>query len=79
MSYGTERQDQPAADAHLEKTPVEARQGVKTFRIRWVLVLSLLLAVIAVGASYVWYVSAQATHTAQTAPAAVTSEERSGG
>jgi membrane protein YdbS with pleckstrin-like domain len=41
------------------KTPDEARQAVKTFHVRWVLVISLVLAVIAVGGAWLWYVSAQ--------------------
>jgi hypothetical protein len=60
-------------------TDVAASQGRKTFHLRWVLVASLLLAVIAVGLSYIWYVSTQSARTAQASPTAVTQEERSSG
>ena len=48
------------------KTPVEARQGVKTRHVRWVLAISLTLGVIALGGAYVWYASAP-PHGASTA------------
>ncbi|HEY2709187.1 MAG TPA: hypothetical protein VGI95_14130 [Caulobacteraceae bacterium] len=74
----TELERRAAANGQL-KTPVEASQGVQTFHVRWMLVASLVLALIAIGVSYVWYISAQGARTAQASPAAVTSEERSGG
>jgi len=70
--------DHPRA-GDKDVTAVAASQGRKTFHIRWVLVVSLLLAIIAVGISYVWYVSAQSAHTAQATSTAVTQEERSSG
>lgn len=60
-------------------TDVAASQGLKTLRIRWVLIASLALAVMTAGLSYVWYVSAQGARTARVAPAAVSLEERSAG
>jgi hypothetical protein len=70
--------DHPRA-GDKDVTEIAASQGRKTFHIRWVLVVSLLLAIIAVGLSYIWYVSAQSARTAQATPGAVTQEERSTG
>ncbi len=53
------------------KTPVEARQGVKTRHVRWMLVISLSLGVVALGGAYVWYTSMQ-SH----APAALGTDQR---
>jgi hypothetical protein len=39
------------------KTPVQARQAVKTRHVRWMLVISLTLGVAALGGAYVWYAS----------------------
>ncbi len=39
------------------KTPVQARQAVKTGSVRWMLVISLTLGVVALGSAYVWYSS----------------------
>jgi hypothetical protein len=39
------------------KTPVQARQAVKTRHVRWMLVVSLALGVVALGGAYVWYSS----------------------
>jgi hypothetical protein len=41
------------------KTPVQARQAVKTHHVRWMLVISLTLGVVALGGAYVWYSSLQ--------------------
>jgi hypothetical protein len=41
------------------KTPVQARQAVKTHHVRWMLVVSLSLGVVALGGAYVWYASLQ--------------------
>jgi len=65
---------------HSEPTDVSdvaASQGLKTHRIRWVLIASLMLAVAAAGLSFVWYVAAQGARTAQAPTAAVSLEERS--
>jgi len=50
------------------KTPVQARQAVKTHHVRWMLVVSLTLGVVALGGAYAWYAS---LHT-QTPVAAAT-------
>ena len=39
------------------KTPVEARQAVKTHHVRWMLVISVTLGIVALGGAYVWYAS----------------------
>jgi hypothetical protein len=39
------------------KTPVQARQAVKTHHVRWMLMISLALGVVALGGAYVWYAS----------------------
>jgi hypothetical protein len=41
------------------KTPVEARQAVKTHHVRWMLAISLTLGVVALGGAYVWYSTLQ--------------------
>jgi predicted porin len=51
-----------AANNGQLKTPIEARQAVKTRHIRWVLVISLTLGVVALGGAYAWYESMQ-SHT----------------
>jgi len=69
----TEAERRAAGDGE-EVTVLQARQATSTGRVRWVLVISLLLAVIAVGAVFLWYTSVQQgtpivhatpTHTAQ--------------
>jgi hypothetical protein len=65
-----EREADAARNDQL-KTPVEARQGVKTRRMRWVLVLSLSLGVVALGGAYAWYESMQ-SH----APSAAAMDQR---
>jgi ferric-dicitrate binding protein FerR (iron transport regulator) len=49
----------PAADGHVTKTPVEARQGVTTRHVRWVLGISLSLVVVVLGAALVTYDASQ--------------------
>jgi hypothetical protein len=39
------------------KTPVEARQGVKTRHVRWILAVSVTLGIVALGGAYAWYAS----------------------
>jgi hypothetical protein len=51
------------------KTPVEARQAVKTHHVRWMLMISLTLGVVALGGAYVWYSSLK-PHTPAVAAAA---------
>jgi hypothetical protein len=46
-----------AAKNNQLKTPVEARQGVKTHHVRWMLMISLTLGVVALGGVYAWYAS----------------------
>ena len=56
----SERKAELEADAARNdqlKTPVEARQAVKTRHVRWVLVISLTLGVVALGGAYAWYES----------------------
>lgn len=54
----TESQHRAAGDGE-EVSVLQARQATPTGRVRWVLVISLLLAVIAVGAVFLWYSSVQ--------------------
>jgi hypothetical protein len=61
-----ETQADAAANGQL-KTPVEARQAVKTHHVRWMLVVSLSLGVIAVGGVGIWY--AAQPHTGSTSVA----------
>jgi hypothetical protein len=49
------------------KTPVEARQAVKTHHVRWMLVVSLALGVVALGGAYAWYGSLHTPASATTA------------
>ena len=56
------------------KTPVEVRQAVKTHHVRWMLVISLTLGIVALGGAYVWYASLQ-PHT----PAAAVTQPMSNG
>ncbi len=58
------------------KTPVEARQGVKTRHIRWVLAISLTLTVVALGGAFAWYASAP--HHDQS-PSGATEQQRPNG
>jgi hypothetical protein len=66
----TERDRESEADAAANgqlKTPVQARQGVKTHRVRWILALSLSLGVLAIGGAWIWGAS---THPHDSAAAA---------
>ena len=56
-----------AAGDGASRTPIEARQAIKTHHVRWMLVASLALAVMAVGAS--WLVFAGAQHGTVATPA----------
>lgn len=51
-----QRDGQPNAE---DLNPVEARQAVTTGHARWVLLISLLLAVIVLGGAFLWYSSVQ--------------------
>ena len=56
----SQRETELEADAARNdqlKTPVEARQAVKTRHVRWMLVISLTLGVLALGGAYAWYES----------------------
>jgi hypothetical protein len=53
-------QQADAAENGQLKTPVEARQAVKTRHVRWMLVVSLALGVAALGGAYAWYASLHA-------------------
>jgi hypothetical protein len=69
----SDRDTEVEADAAPEgqrRTPVEARQAVKTRHLRWVLAISLTLGVVALGGAYAWYESMQ-SH----APAAAATDE----
>jgi hypothetical protein len=70
----SQRETELEADAAKNdqlKTPVEARQAVKTRHVRWMLVISLTLGVVALGGAYAWYTSLQ-PH----APAAAMTSDR---
>jgi hypothetical protein len=56
--HDIDQQADAASNGQL-KTPVEARQAVKTHRVRWMLGISLALGVVALGGAYVWYASIQ--------------------
>jgi hypothetical protein len=65
-----------AAEHGQLKTPVEARQGVTTHHIRWVLGISLALGVLVLGGAYAWYASMQSQ--AQSPAAASAGRESNG-
>ena len=69
--------DQQADAAHNGqlKTPVEARQAVKTRHVRWMLAASLALGVVALGGAYAWYAS---LHTPASATSAAVDHPTSG-
>jgi hypothetical protein len=67
---------QPVHSEPTDLSDVAASQGLKTRRIRWVLISSLVLAVAAVGLSFVGYVATQGARTAQAPAAAVSLDER---
>jgi anti-sigma-K factor RskA len=59
MSTPGRRSELTAQPASEGLTPVEARQGVKTGHMRWVLMISTAMAVIVLGGAFVWYSSVQ--------------------
>jgi hypothetical protein len=69
MSQDDPRQNGVAAQAGdaVEKSATEASQGTKTGYMRWVLVFSLLLVVIVLGAAFVTYTAAH--HQSEPTPA----------
>jgi hypothetical protein len=70
MSQDDPRPDRDGAQAGdgVEKSATAASQGIKTGHMRWVLVVSLLLGVIVLGAAYVTYTASH--HHPEPAPAA---------
>ncbi len=79
----TPRQNDPEMEADAVrnrqmKTPEQARQAVKTGHVRWMLVASLALGVIALGGAYAWYASLQSQTPAPSPSAAVTYHQPSG-
>jgi hypothetical protein len=69
MSQDHSRPDQGGAQAGdgVEKSATEASQGTKTGHIRWVLVVSLVLGVVVLGAAYVTYTASH--HHPESSPA----------
>ena len=66
-----------AAGDGAEKTAVEASQGAKTGYMRWVLVISLSLGVLALGAAFVGYTANHHQPNAPPAAQAATSQPAS--
>ncbi len=54
-----ETHTQPEAHSQQTKNLVEARQGETTGHMRWVLAISLFLAIVALGALYLWFLHGQ--------------------
>jgi hypothetical protein len=69
----------PADGDGVEKTPVEASQGAKTGHVRWVLVISLSLGVLALGAAFLGYTASQPRANAPASAQATTSQPASTG
>ena len=69
----------PADGDGVEKTQVEASQGAKTGHVRWVLVISLSLGVLALGAAFLGYTASQPHANAPPAAEATTSQPASNG
>ncbi len=69
MSQDDPRPDQGGAQAGdgVEKSATEASQGTKTGHIRWVLVVSLVLGVVVLGAAFVTYTASH--HHPEPSPA----------
>jgi hypothetical protein len=69
MSQDDPRPDQGGAQAGdgVEKSATDARQGTKTGHIRWMLVVSLVLGVLVLGAAYVTYTASH--HHPEPSPA----------
>lgn len=78
--HDVDQQADAAQNGQL-KTPVEARQGVKTRHVRWMLGVSLALGVLVLGGAYAWYASLgpQASHEASPSPAAAGAARDSNG
>jgi hypothetical protein len=74
-------QQADAAENGQLKTPVEARQGVKTHHVRWMLGVSLVLGVVVLGGAYAWYASLgpQSSHEQSPSPAAAAAARDSNG
>jgi hypothetical protein len=70
----TDPEDPIAAGDGVEKTQVEASQGVKTGHVRWVLAVSLSLGVAALGAAFISYTSSQHHANAPASAQATTSQ-----
>jgi hypothetical protein len=67
---------EPVHSEPTDLSDVAASQGLKTHRVRWVLISSLGLAIAAVGLSFVLYVATQGARTAQAPASAVALDER---
>lgn len=74
--HNSDAEARAAGDGQV-KTPEQARQAIKTHHLRWVLAISLVLCVLALGGAWLWYVSAQPRTTSTPSPA-VAAEERAG-
>ena len=69
MSQDQSRAGEPVqAGAGVEKSATEASQGTKTGHVRWVLVISLALGVVVLGAAYATYTASH--HHAEPSPGA---------
>jgi hypothetical protein len=75
----SDRRATDAAGDGAEKTSVEASQGAKTGRVRWVLVISLSLGVIALGAAFIGYTAWQQHADAPASTQAATSQPSQSG
>ena len=68
----------PAAGDAVDKTPTQARQGVKTGHMRWVLAGGLSLVIVVLGAAFIGYTASQHHANAPSAAQATTSGQASG-
>jgi hypothetical protein len=68
----------PAAGDAVDKTETQASQGVKTGHIRWVLVASLSLGILALGAAFLGYTASQHHPNAPSSAQTTTSGQASG-
>jgi hypothetical protein len=59
MTSSRENDIAPQPGDGVEKTPVDARQGVQTGHVRWMLRISMFLGVVVLGSAFLWYVSVQ--------------------
>jgi hypothetical protein len=76
MTSSHENDIAPQAGDGAEKTPVDARQGVQTGHVRWMLRISMLLGVVALGGVFLWFISVQPNgNTPRQAPAAAAQSE----